>query len=68
MRAEVSGLDEALSLGDTRPATDWLKTNIQVHGKRYLPGDLIEQATGAPASEGPLLDYLEAKFDGIYDL
>ena len=66
MHAEVSGIDDALAKGETRPATDWLKKKIQVHGKRYLPKELIEQATGAAPSEAPLLDYLDAKFGEIY--
>lgn len=66
MRTEVSGIDEALAMGDTRPATDWLGEKIQQHGKRYLPKDLIARATGAAPSEAPLLDYLDAKFGDIY--
>ena len=66
MRAQVSGIVEALALGETRLATDWLKTNIQQYGKRYLPKDLIEKATGAVPSEAPLLDYLDTKFGEIY--
>jgi len=66
MRAEVSGIDEALAKGDTRPATAWLGEKIQQHGKRYLPKELIENATGAAPSEAPLLDYLDEKFGGIY--
>ncbi|MBT8414903.1 MAG: carboxypeptidase M32, partial [Boseongicola sp.] len=66
MRSEVSGIDEALARGETKPATDWLQTKIQRFGKRYLPKELIENATGTAVSEAPLLDYLDAKFGDIY--
>ena len=66
IRAEVSDLDEALAEGNTSPATDWLKSKIQQHGKLYAPKELIQMATGKAPSEGPLLDYLDAKFGTIY--
>ncbi|NNL19442.1 MAG: carboxypeptidase M32, partial [Boseongicola sp.] len=66
MRTEVSGIDEALARGETKPATDWLQMKIQRFGKLYLPTKLIEKATGSTVSEGPLLDYLDAKFGDIY--
>jgi carboxypeptidase Taq len=66
LRRDVPDLDAALSEGDTRPATDWLREKIQRHGGLYEPRDVIERATGEAPSEGPLLDYLEAKFGAIY--
>ena len=51
---------------DTSPATDWLKSKIQQHGKLHAPKELIQMATGKAPSEGPLLDYLDAKFGAIY--
>ena len=68
LRRDVPDLDAALAEGDTAPATTWLRDKIQRHGGLYKPHDLITQATGAAPSEGPLLDYLETKFAGIYDL
>jgi carboxypeptidase Taq len=32
------------------------------------PRDTIEEATGSPVSEAPLLDYLEAKYSALYGL
>ncbi|MEM8801944.1 MAG: carboxypeptidase M32 [Pseudomonadota bacterium] len=66
LRRDVPDLDVALAEGDTSPATDWLREKVQRHGGLYKPQDLIERATGTAPSEGPLLDYLDAKFGEIY--
>ncbi|MDW3225675.1 MAG: carboxypeptidase M32 [Paracoccaceae bacterium] len=68
MRAALPGLDEDLARGDTSPATAWLRENVQTHGGLYEPRDVIAKATGAQASEAPLLAYLKSKFSGIYGL
>lgn len=68
LREQVSGVDVALASGDARPATAWLRENLQQHGGLRPPRDTIERACGFAPSEGPLLDYLEAKFSAIYKL
>lgn len=68
MRAAVPGIDESLAKGDATPATHWLRDKLQRHGGLYKPAEVVEKACGFVPSEGPLLDYLEAKFKGIYGL
>ncbi len=68
LRAAVPDLDTGLARGDAADAVEWLRENVHRHGGLYPPVDLIEQATGAPVSEKPLLDYLDAKFGEIYAL
>jgi carboxypeptidase Taq len=68
IRRDVADLDASLAAGDPSPATGWLREKVQRHGGRYLPGDVIERACGFQPTAGPLLDYLEAKFGGIYRL
>lgn len=68
LRAAVPDLDGDLARGDTSAATAWLRENLQRHGGLYEPEPVITQACGFPPSEAPLLDYLEAKFSGIYGL
>jgi len=68
LRAAVPGLDEQLADGETGQATGWLRKNLQRYGGRYQPREVIERASGIVPSEGPLLDYLEAKFTSLYDL
>ncbi len=68
MREAQPDLDEALAEGDTSPATGWLRDNLQRHGGLYEPRDTVRRACGFEPDEGPLLDYLEAKFGQIYQL
>lgn len=68
LRRDVPTLDEELAKGNTAPATNWLRENLQQHGKRFAPPQVIANAAGEAASEAPLLAYLKDKFTAIYDL
>ncbi|MBQ2263202.1 MAG: carboxypeptidase M32 [Loktanella sp.] len=66
LRAAVPDLDDDLARGDTSRATGWLRANVQQHGGLREPVATISHAAGMAPQEGPLLDYLEAKFGAIY--
>ena len=66
LRAEVPGLDGMMETGDVSAATGWLRERLQRHGGLYEPREVVQRACGFEPSEGPLLDYLEAKFGAIY--
>ena len=68
LRAAVPGLDAELARGETGAATAWLRHEVQRHGGLRGPRATIEEACGFAPHEGPLLDYLEAKFRAIYRL
>ena len=68
MRAAVPGIDAGLAQGDAKPATDWLRANLQRYGGLRTPRDTIAHACGFAPTEEPLLDYLETKFGAIYGL
>ena len=68
LNAAVPGLAGQLAKGDTSAATAWLRGTVQKHGGLYEPREVITRACGFEPSEGPLLDYLETKFRGIYRL
>lgn len=68
MRAAVPGLDADLASGETAGATGWLRDNLQRHGGLREPRTTITYACGFEPDEGPLLDYLEAKFRDLYRL
>jgi len=66
MRGAVPDLEVSLSRGDLRGATDWLRSQVQCHGGRYTPAEVITRACGgAEPTAGPLLDYLEEKFTDL---
>ena len=44
----------------------WLREKLQQHGALREPRDTIAHACGFEPTEGPLLDYLEAKFGELY--
>ena len=62
LRNAVPDLDAQLADGDLGAATGWLRDNVQCHGGRYLPGEVITRACGAAPTAAPLLGYLQAKF------
>ena len=68
LRAALPDLDGDLARGDLRAATGWLRQTLQRHGGLRTPRETIVQAYGFEPSEGPLLDYLEAKFRALYRL
>lgn len=68
LRTDIPDLDAHLARGDAAPATGWLRERLQRHGGLREPRATIAHACGFEPSEGPLLDYIEAKFAAIYDL
>ncbi|HBS50677.1 MAG TPA: carboxypeptidase M32 [Rhodobacteraceae bacterium] len=68
LRRDVPDLDDHLARGVTEPATAWLREAVQQHGAVYVPRAVIERASGMAPSEGPLLDYLDAKFGALYQV
>jgi len=68
LRAAIPDLDDDLARGDTGRARGWLRAHLQQHGSLYEPRQVIAQAAGMVPGEGPLLDYLEAKFRDLYSL
>ena len=62
----VPDWEAALARGEATVATRWLRDNLQRHGGLRAPRATVEHATGAPVTEAPLLDYLEAKYAALY--
>ncbi len=61
-------LEERFARGEFEPLLAWLRANVHRHGRRYLPPELIERATGEPPTARYLNAYLEAKFGALYGL
>lgn len=66
LREDLPDVDAQMAQGDLSGATGWMAANLQTHGGLYEPREVVERAARAPVSEGPLLDYLDAKFGAIY--
>ena len=66
LRAAVPDVDAHLERGDPGPAVAWLHENVQRHGGRYKPREVITLACGEEPSAGPLMGYLADKFCALY--
>jgi len=65
---DLGGLHAQFAQGEFRPLKSWLNEKIHRHGRRYLPRDLVERATGSAPTIEPMMNYLEAKFGELYEL
>ena len=68
MKNDVVKLDEELSQGKTTQCVNWLNNEIHKFGSLYQPVDLITLACGKEPSEVDLLDYLDKKYEELYNL
>jgi carboxypeptidase Taq len=58
----VAGLPEALAKGEYQPLLSWLRSAIHRPGKKFLPNDLMTQATGEPTRATYRIEYLRKKY------
>jgi carboxypeptidase Taq len=65
---ELPGLEDQVHAGEFGEFRAWLRENVHRHGRKYLPGELLERTVGGGLDPQPLLRYLRAKFGGIYGL
>jgi len=65
-RRDLGELDGAIARGEFAPLREWLREKIHRHGRRWMPADLIERATGAPPTAEPFVRHLQAKLGAIY--
>jgi carboxypeptidase Taq len=61
-------ISDAMLQGDFDSLRSWLTEHVYQHGRKYLPNELIERATGRPLEIGPYMAYLTSKFGEIYGL
>lgn len=65
---DLGGVHAQLAQGEFRPLKEWMNEKVHRHGRRYLPRDLVERATGSAPTIEPMMSYLEAKFGELYEL
>lgn len=64
---EIPGLEDQFARGEFGPLRDWLSTNVHVHGRKYMPKELLSRVLGVDAFDAkPLLGYLTQKVDDLY--
>ncbi|MBM3328673.1 MAG: carboxypeptidase M32 [Calditrichaeota bacterium] len=65
---DLGDLNAMFAMGEYAPLRTWLTDRIHRHGRRYPPAKLIEVATGRPLDSTPLVDYLTAKVETLYQV
>jgi carboxypeptidase Taq len=59
---ELPGLESELARGEYANLLGWLREKVHRQGQRYLPQDLMQQATGEPTRAAYHTEYLRKKF------
>lgn len=44
----------------------WMREHVYAHGRKFLPSELLQRATGGPLTAEPYLAYLQEKFGELY--
>ena len=44
----------------------WMREHVYVHGRKFLPSEVLQRATGTPLTAEPYLKYLQDKFGELY--
>lgn len=65
---DLGPADELFQRGRFSDLRQWLAEHVYRHGHCYAASQLMEQATGNPPSEEPLLAYLNGKYRLLYGL
>ena len=65
-QAAIPTLAAQIENGDFAALLDWLRTNVHQHGRKFLPSQLIQLATGKSLRAAPYLRYLQQKYSEIY--
>ncbi|MDD4051386.1 MAG: carboxypeptidase M32 [candidate division Zixibacteria bacterium] len=63
---DIPDMQKRFEVGDLLTLRNWLKENIHQHGRHYRAKKLCLRVTGEPLSHKPLIDYMTAKYRGIY--
>jgi len=65
---DMPELPAQIARGEFAPLLGWLRETIHRHGRKYLPGELIQRATGEPLQSRSYLRYLTEKYSVLYQL
>ena len=65
-QADLGGLDEAFTQGDSSGLLAWLRSKVHREGQRRRPAELIEHITGSKPDHRSLIASLRRKYDELY--
>ena len=61
-------IDDDIANGRFATLLGWLRQNIHRHGRKFLPREILQRATGSALTLEPYLRYLQRKFGEIYGI
>ncbi|MCL2672310.1 MAG: carboxypeptidase M32 [Clostridiales bacterium] len=66
--AQELDIDACVRAGNLKPVCEWLEEKIWKYGKMKTPGEIVENACGAPFDPKYYTDYLTGKYSALYGL
>jgi carboxypeptidase Taq len=66
MQGELSGLDTKIAAGDIAPVLSWLRKHVHKDGAAWLPGEIVQRATGEALDARHYVKYLNDKYSKVY--
>lgn len=64
----ISGLEQEIEAGNTKPLLEWLRTNVHAKGRFFTSGELSKHITGTTLEITHFLNHLLDKYTTIYNL
>jgi carboxypeptidase Taq len=61
LRDAVPDVDERMERGDFAGAHEWLRENLYLSGRKFMPRETIERVVGGPIDPDPYLRYLRER-------
>ncbi len=65
---DIPNLEEQIRSGKFDALLGWLREKIHVHGRKFMPQELVQKVTGSKIDPAPYVKYLKAKYGQIYGL
>ncbi len=59
--------DADIARGDFSALAAWLREQVHRPGRKFLPKEIVERATGGGLDPEPYLQYLESKYRAVYE-
>jgi carboxypeptidase Taq len=66
MKKAIPAMETEIEKGNHALLLAWLRQNVHKHGAAYLPGELVERATGTPLDAKHFVAYLNEKYATVY--
>jgi carboxypeptidase Taq len=65
---EIPDLADQIRAGKFDALLNWLRKNVHVHGRKFMPQELVQKVTGSKIDPAPYMRYLRKKYTDIYGL